>query len=70
MAFQDLLSNWGKIYEISSINNHFLVSPDVRQPGRNTASDTASLGWAGGQLCSWQALPAELRLPCNARLGG
>ena len=45
MAFQDLLSNWGKIYEISSINNHFLVSPDLRQPGRNASSDTASLGW-------------------------
>ena len=41
----------------------------MRQPSRNTSSDTASLGWAGGQLCSWRALPAELRLPCDARLG-
>ena len=41
----------------------------MRQPSRNTSSDTASLGWAGGQLCSWRALTAELRLPCDARLG-
>lgn len=59
MAFQDPLSNWGKIYEILSINNHFLVTPNVRQPGRNTSSDTASLEWGVGAALQLAGSPSR-----------
>lgn len=33
-----------KIYEISDLNNHFIVSPNVRLPGGNASSSSAFLG--------------------------
>ena len=58
MAIWGTLANYGKqtllfrtsfiigkkIYEISDINNRFIVSPNVRLPGGNASSSRAFLG--------------------------